>query len=216
MTVDAEMVAERLSGVRDRLLRVGGEDVIVVAVTKGFGADAVLAAAACGLTDVGESYAQETVSKFDGLAVDVAVHFVGRLQRNKVRKLAGLVDVWQSVDRADLIDEIAKRAPGSRILLQVDISGEDSKGGCQRSDLDGLLERATDAGLEVAGLMGIGPLAEPEAARHGFRRLRELVDRHGLAVCSMGMTDDLEVAVEEGSTMIRVGTALFGPRPAKG
>lgn len=213
--ITAPLVAERLAHLRHRLEGAGGRDVRVVAVTKAFGIDAVEAAAACGITDIGESYAQETVAKLRDREVAPTVHFIGGLQRNKVRKLAGLVDVWQSVDRPELADEIASRAPGARVMLQVDISGEDSKGGCAPDDVESLLAHARAAGLDVVGLMGIAPLGAPEEARPGFRRLRAMVDRFGLRECSMGMTADLEVAVEEGSTMIRVGTALFGPRPPR-
>jgi len=213
--IDPADVAERLVSVRERLDRSGGEGVRIIAVTKAFGADAVAAAAAAGLRDIGESYAQETIAKLDGRDPGVTVHFIGGLQRNKVRKLAGVVDVWQSVDRAELIEEIARRDPGASIMLQVDITGESSKGGCAPAAIAPLLEAASSAGLDTIGLMGIGPIGDAEDARPGFRRLRELVTRFGLRECSMGMTADLEVAVEEGTTMIRVGTALFGPRPAR-
>lgn len=213
--ITVETVAERLVGVQERLRVVGGADVRIVAVTKGFGVDAIEAAVACGLDDVGESYAQEAVAKLAGREGLPTVHFIGGLQRNKVRKLVGVVDVWQSVDRLDLVPEIAKRAPGAVVMLQVDISGEDSKGGCPPDRVEPLLDHARAAGLDVIGLMGIAPRGDPASARPGFRRLRGLVDRCGLRECSMGMTGDLEVAVEEGSTMIRVGTALFGPRPAR-
>lgn len=214
--IGAAEVGERLAVVRERLRACGGDGVRIVAVTKAFGADAITAAVANGLDDIGESYAQECVAKLDGVADPPTVHFIGGLQRNKVRLLAPVVDVYQSVDRASLVDEIAKRAPGARVMIQVDLSGEITKGGCGPDEVAPLVDRATAAGLRVEGLMGIGPLGPPEAARPGFGLLRSLVDRHGLAECSMGMTDDLEVAVQEGSTMIRIGTALFGPRPVRG
>jgi pyridoxal phosphate enzyme (YggS family) len=213
--IDPAQVGERLAVVRDRLHAAGGTDVRVVAVTKAFGFDAVDAAVACGIRDIGESYAQEAVAKLTDRDVVPTVHFIGGLQRNKVRKLAGIVDVWQSVDRPELADEIAHRVPGAPVMLQVDISGEESKGGCPPDDVGRLLEHAQLAGLAVVGLMGIGPMGDPGDSRPGFRQLRALVDRFGLRECSMGMTGDLEVAVEEGSTMIRVGTALFGPRPPR-
>ena len=213
--IESAQVAGRLAVVRDRLRACGGDDVRIVAVTKAFGVDAVAAAVANGLTDIGESYAQECVAKLEGLDERPTIHFIGGLQRNKIRRLAGIVDVFQSVDRAALVDEIARRVPGARMMIQVDLSGEDTKGGCPADEVVPLVDRARAAGLAVEGLMGIGPLGPPEAARPGFRLLRGLVDELGLAECSMGMTDDLEVAVEEGTTMIRVGTALFGPRPAR-
>lgn len=144
------------------------------------------------------------------------MHFIGQLQSNKVRQLAGFVDVWETVDRPRLVDEVAKRAPGATVLLQVDTSGEPGKGGCAPGDVPDLLRAARRAGLVVDGLMTVGPTAGgPEAARPGFRLVRRLVDDLGLATCSMGMSGDLEVAVEEGSTQVRVGTALFGARSAR-
>ena len=141
----------------------------VVAVTKTFGPDAVDAMAA-GLIDVGENYAQEAVAKLAEITTDPTVHFIGRLQRNKVRSLAPVVDVWQSVDRPELVREIAKRAPGASIMVQVDISGEDSKGGVAPAETESLVSTAVDAGLDVVGLMGVALLAEP-AARPGFAQL---------------------------------------------
>ncbi len=145
------------------------------------------------------------------------MHFIGQLQTNKVRQLVGLVDVVESVDRPSLVDELAKRMPGLRVLVQVDTSGDPGKGGCPVADVDALVERAGAKGLDVAGLMTVGPTeGGPEAARPGFRTVRAMVDRLGLAVCSMGMSDDLEVAVAEGATEVRIGSALFGPRVRPG
>jgi pyridoxal phosphate enzyme (YggS family) len=191
-----------------------GTDVAILAVTKGFGADALVAAAAAGLPAVGENYAQELLTKAPTAAEHgLAVHFIGRLQSNKVRQLAPVVAVWETVDRARLVDEIARRAPGARVLVQVDATGEPGKGGCPVADVAGLVRTAARAGLVVDGLMTVGPTAGgAETARPAFRTVRRLADDLGLATCSMGMSDDLEVAVEEGSTEVRVGTALFGPR----
>jgi pyridoxal phosphate enzyme (YggS family) len=207
-------VADRLSGVRDRIAAVGGDPsaVTVVAVTKGFGPDAVTGARDAGLGDVGENYAQELVVKA-GAAPGLRWHFLGRVQRNKVARLAPLVALWQAVDRPAAGEEIARRSPGAAVLVQVDITGEPQKAGCDPAGAPALVDRLADLGLEVRGLMAVGPAGPPEAARDGFRRLRALTAELGLAECSMGMTDDLEVAVEEGSTMVRVGRALFGPRP---
>jgi pyridoxal phosphate enzyme (YggS family) len=191
-----------------------GADVDVLAVTKGFGPEAVIAAAAAGLRAIGENYAQELVTKAPtAVAHGLGVHFIGQLQSNKVRQLAGLVDVWETVDRRRLVTEIARRAPGAVVLVQVDATGEAGKGGCPVTDVPSLVDAARDAGLRVAGLMTVGPTeGGPEAARPAFRAVRRLTDELGLGTCSMGMSGDLEVAVEEGSTQVRVGTALFGPR----
>lgn len=215
-----EAVSERLALLRAEMAAIARDwdhPVAVVAVTKGFDERAIIAASAAGCDVIGENYAQELLSKrgvIDELGVEV--HFIGRLQSNKVRQLVGVVDRWSSVDRTGLIDEIAKRAPGSRILVQVNSTGEAGKGGCQPADTRALVDRALDRGVTVDGLMTVGPTGSPaEAARPGFRLVRGLVDELGLRVCSMGMTGDVEVALAEGSSEIRVGTALFGPRPPR-
>ncbi|MDQ3353286.1 MAG: YggS family pyridoxal phosphate-dependent enzyme [Actinomycetota bacterium] len=222
MTAVAEVaeVAGRLSRVRDRIAEAGGDPaaVTVVAVTKGFGANAVEAALAAGVADVGESYAQELAAKAEALAaraVGLAVrwHFVGRVQTNKVARVAPLVEVWQSVDRMPLIRRLGQCSAPARVLVQVNVSGEPGKGGCAPADAPALVVEARRNGLEVSGLMAVGRAGPPEGARPGFRRLRELADGLELTERSMGMSGDLEVAVEEGSTMVRVGEALFGPRP---
>ena len=131
-----------------------------------------------------------------------------------MRQLAGLVDRWCTVDRASLAKEIAKRSPGATMLIQVNATGEEQKGGCAPGDVGTLLRTCQDLGMNVIGLLGIGPTGQPpNAARPAFTTVRGLVDEHGLDVCSMGMTADLEVAVECGASSIRVGSALFGPRP---
>jgi pyridoxal phosphate enzyme (YggS family) len=217
--IDPAAVAIRVEAIRERIrARAPGREVCLVAVTKGFGADAIAAAAAAGVADVGENYAQELLAKLDGLTLPVGVarpriHFIGRLQSNKVRSLAGAVDCWQSVDRPSLVAPLARAAPGATVLVQVNVSDEPAKGGCVPGAVDGLVDAARAAGLEVAGLMAVGRTGPPERARPGFRLLRSLVDRLALPVCSMGMSGDLEVAIEEGSTMVRVGSALFGDRP---
>jgi len=127
--VESQAVVDNLAILRDRISRAGGSDVEIVAVTKTFGIDAVEAAMAAGLTCVGENYAQECVAKLVGHDRPPLVHFIGHLQRNKIRKLAPIVDVWQSVDRFETGVEIAKRAPGAKVMVQVDISGEESKSG---------------------------------------------------------------------------------------
>lgn len=221
--LDPEAVAARLGAVRARIARSGGDDrVVVVAVTKGFGPEAPAAARAAGVVDLGESYAGELVDKAsavrpareDGAPAEaLRWHFVGRLQTNKVRRLAGMVDLWQSLDRSTLVTEIGRRAPGAEVLVQVNVSDEEQKGGCAPAVAAALVAEARTAGLDVRGLMCVGAPGGPEAARPGFRLLGALADDLGLAVRSMGMSGDLEAAVEEGSTMVRVGTALFGERP---
>lgn len=196
----------------------GGVDVEVLAVTKGFGPDVALAAGRSGLVDLGENYAQELVAKAEVAAdegVEVRWHAIGRLQRNKVKALAPVVHLWQSVDRLALGAEIARRAPGAAVLVQVDVTGEPQKGGCPPSEVTDLVARLGHLGLVVRGLMAVGAAGPPESARPGFALVRRLADEIGLPVRSMGMSDDLEVAVEEGSTLVRVGRDLFGVRPPR-
>lgn len=202
-----------LADVRARIASVGDPaDVTVVAVTKTFGPEAIDAAIAAGCRDIGENYAQELLAKRDAASA-AEVHFIGQLQTNKVRQIAGLVDVYETIDRPKLANEIAKRDPGATVLVQVDTTGESGKGGVPIGELDALVDHIATLDLDLAGLMTVGPTeGGPAAAAPGFRAVRAAVDRLGLVTCSMGMTADLEVAVAEGSTEVRVGTALFGPR----
>ncbi|HEX6424857.1 MAG TPA: YggS family pyridoxal phosphate-dependent enzyme [Acidimicrobiales bacterium] len=217
-------LADRIAAVRDRIARAAPDPVAVrlVAVTKGFDVDVVREALAAGLVDLGESYVQELVAKADEIDADLAAspgapaprwHAIGRLQRNKVRKAAPFVTLWHSVDRLSLGAEIARWAPGAGVLVQVNTSGEESKAGCTPAMAPALVDGLTDLGLDVQGLMTIAPAGPPEVARPAFRAARELRDRLGVSELSMGMTGDLEVALAEGATIVRVGTGLFGPRP---
>ena len=219
---DAATVAERLADTRARIEAAGGgPEVAILAVTKAFGPEVVDIAVAAGCRAIGENYAQELVSKRDTIAAHpgLGVHFIGQLQTNKVRQLAGLVTVYETVDRVKLAREIAKRAPGAAIMVQVDTSAltgdeAEGKGGCPIADLDALVDSIGSLDLDLRGLMTVGPTeGGPAAARPGFVAVRAAVDRLGLSECSMGMSGDLEVAVECGSTQVRVGTALFGSRP---
>jgi pyridoxal phosphate enzyme (YggS family) len=219
--IEVETVVDNASRVRDRIAAAGGDPdaVTLVAVTKGFGPEVARLALAAGLGPLGENYAQELQAKAAAFAEDPPPvppvwHFLGNLQTNKVRHLAPLVACWQSVDRPALVTELAKRAPGAAVLVQINLSGEPHKGGCTFEDAPALVGLARDAGLAVQGLMGVGPAGEPAAAEPGFRRLVALADTAELPVRSIGMSADLEVAVRAGSTMVRVGRDLFGPRPA--
>ncbi|CAN5370706.1 YggS family pyridoxal phosphate-dependent enzyme [soil metagenome] len=212
-------VARRLAEVHDRIRAAGGHDVQVMAVTKGFGPDAIDAAVAAGCRAIGENYAQELLAKRDTLdrhRGSLEVHFIGRLQSNKVRALAGVVHRYSTVDRESLVREIARRDPGARILVQVDTTATPDKGGCAPDDAAELVQQAREAGLAVEGLMTVGPTdGGPDAAVPGFRVVRALADDLDLEVCSMGMSADLEAAVAAGSTEVRLGTALFGERPPR-
>ncbi len=221
-TVDPGDVALRLSEVRRRIASAGGGDrpIRIVAVTKGFGPDAVRAAVAAGVADVGENYADELVAKHAAVTPDADAtprsdsrwHFIGRVQRNKVKRLAPLVHLWQTVDRAAAGREIAHRAPGARVLVQLNVSGQAGRNGCVPADAPALVDELRAMELDVVGLMAVGPAGSPEDARAAYRDLAAMADRLELPERSMGMTDDLEVAVEEGTTMVRVGRALFGAR----
>lgn len=211
-------VAPRLEVLRERIAAAGRDpdDLTIMAVTKAFGPDAAEAALALGLNTLGENYVQEMVAKLTQVRVPEGVrpewHFIGRLQRNKVRLLVGLVDVIETLDRPSLAREIARRMPSQRVFVQVNISEEPQKGGCAVGDTATLVNEARDLGLNVEGLMGVAAAGDLDRARSQFRTLRRLADELELRERSMGMTADLEAALAEGSTIIRVGSALFGPR----
>ncbi len=221
-------VGERLAEVRRRIGAAGAapETVAVVGMTKGFPTTAVGQAVAAGLVDLGENYAAELVSKaqavgdppLDGAqdsgAPAVRWHFVGAIQRNKVRRLAPHVHLWQSVARYEEGTAIARWAPGAAVLVQVDpYRSAARRNGCSPEATPGLVASLGQLGLDVRGLMVLGGQGPPEEARLGFRTVASLGRRLGAPELSMGMTDDLEVAVQEGATMVRVGRALFGGRP---
>jgi uncharacterized pyridoxal phosphate-containing UPF0001 family protein len=210
-------VAEALAAVRRRIASATDrpDRVRVVAVTKGHGVDAVRSALAAGLVDVGENYAHELLAKDEQLGDGPRPrwHFLGAIQRNKVPGLAPRVAVWQSVDRSEEARRIASLRPGAEVMVEVALAPGRGRGGVARPGAAGLVDEARRLGLTVVGLMGLGPEGPAEAAREGFRWLAGEAGRLGLDEVSMGMTADLEVAVEEGSTIVRVGTALFGPRP---
>ncbi len=177
-------------------------------------------AVAAGVSHVGENRVQEAQAKLPQLA-DLSPqptwHMVGHLQTNKVKTALGLFDIIQSVDSLHLAHAIGRRAPeGTRVpvLLEVNVAGEAQKYGFSQQELRAAAQEAHGLpGLDVRGLMTVAPLADdPEAVRPVFRRLRELALSLGLPELSMGMTDDFEVAVEEGATIVRIGRAIFGPR----
>jgi pyridoxal phosphate enzyme (YggS family) len=207
-------VAANATAIRARIEAAGGDParVRILAVTKRHGPEAVRAAVAAGLLDVGESYAQELLTKAEQVDDAVRWHMIGRLQRNKVRHVASFVHLWQSIDRLSLAAEVARHAPGAAVLVQVNVTGAEQQGGVLPARVPAVVEGCTDLGLDVRGLMAIGPMGSPEASRAAFRKVRELADALELPERSLGMSGDLEAAVAEGSTMVRVGTDLFGPR----
>ena len=219
-TTDPAVIAARADAVRQRIVDAGGDPdrVRLLAVTKGFGPEVAGAALAAGLVDLGESYAQELVAKAPVLAAGPVAprwHLIGRLQRNKVRSLAPLVHRWDSVDRLELGREIAHRAPGATVLVQVNVTDEPQKGGCAPAEVDGLVAALQGEGLVVEGLMAVGRAGDEVATREGFATLVAAADRLGLPERSIGMSGDLEAAVAAGSTMVRIGRDLFGERPPR-
>jgi PLP dependent protein len=231
------VIAERVAAVRDRIARAAARagrpaaEVTLVAVGKTHPAESIREAFQAGLRDFGENKVQEAEGKIAALAdltsAGARWHMVGHLQANKARKAAALFDLIHSVDDPVLGRRLEKAAAEQgrtlRVLVQVDVAGEEGKFGLNEARLFPVLE--TLRGLKsvrVEGLMGFPPFEEdPERVRPHFRRLRELRDqalsRHLLLgrELSMGMSHDLEVAIEEGATLVRVGTALFGERPVK-
>ncbi len=231
-------IAANLSAVRlriERATRAAGRDpadVQLVAVSKTFNADHVRAAFAAGQRDFGENRVQEALQKIDQLTdLPLRWHLIGHLQSNKARKAAWAFACIHSVDCAELLEKLeeaaVERGAGPELLVQVDLAGEVTKYGADPADVPGIFKAARGCrAVRLIGLMLLPPFAEdPEQARPYFRRLRELRDElHAggieasmLRELSMGMSHDLEVAVEEGSTLVRVGTAIFGKRrPAAG
>jgi len=229
--MDFGALPERLAHVRVEIARrqaAAGwsHPVTIVAVTKGFGLEAVEAALAAGLTDLGENRVQEAVAKIDTPVGRRATwHLIGHLQRNKAKDVPGRFGLVHSLDSAVLAEELDRRAATHgatvRALLQVNVAGETQKSGCAPAEAAGLAKRVAGLPhLALEGLMTIAPLTDDEAAqRRTFRGLRELRDalkEDGLwlPTLSMGMSGDYGVAIEEGATVIRVGTALFGSRTA--
>ncbi len=190
--------------------------VTLVAVTKGFGPWALDAARRAGIVDVGENYAQELVHKASTLGADdlagLRLHFIGRLQTNKVRAVAPFVHTYQSVDRPSLVAEIAKRASGANVMIQLNLTGATTQGGCDPDAASELVAAARRAALNVTGAMTIGDPDSSAATRAAFRDLVGFADAHDLEHRSMGMSGDLAEALDAGSTMVRVGTRLFGER----
>ena len=211
------VVADRLSEVRERITdaakRAGRDpsDVLLVAVSKNVDPARIADAVNAGQRVFGENRAQELLAHANASDDALEWHFVGRLQRNKVRSLAPIVAVWESVDRVALVEELAKRAPGAHVLVEVNVGDEPQKGGCAPAETPALVAAARDAGLRVEGLMTVPPAGTE--VRPFFAQLRTLAERLELGQLSMGMSSDFEAAIAEGATVVRVGTAIFGPRP---
>ena len=221
----------RLAAVRERIARAAARSgrspaaIRLVGISKTMPAGAIRAAAGAGLTDVGENRVQEALQKMAVLAdLGVRWHLVGHLQSNKARRAAERFDVIHSIDSVEILRQVEAAAAAAgrtpALLIQADLAGEPTKHGVPEREIDSVLEAAQGlSAAQLTGLMLLPPFAEEaEAARPYFRRLRELRDRlareSGLPLpeLSMGMSHDFEVAIEEGATMVRVGTAIFGER----
>ena len=228
-------IAENLARVRERIdaaARRSGRDpesVRLVAVSKTVDAERVRQAIEAGAKIFGENYVQEAQKKIEVLGHEVAWHFIGHLQTNKAKVAAGLFDFIHSVDSQNLAQELGRRAKLRGkvlpVLLEMNLAGEVTKFGAQEKEILLLAEKLSEMeGIEVKGLMTMPPFFEdPEASRPYFVELRKLgerlakekIPRISMEELSMGMSNDFEVAVEEGATLVRVGTAIFGPRPVK-
>jgi hypothetical protein len=222
--MSVEALPERLAQVRAELGRLAAHPVTIVAVTKGFGTDAIRAARAAGLEDIGENRVQEAVQKQDelgagGQGVGIRWHLIGHLQRNKARVVPGRFEMVHSVDSLELANELDKRAAGLRVLLQVNVARESQKSGCAPEEARTLARQIAALGhLRLEGLMTLAPFTDDvEVQRRtfrGLRLLRDTIKEEGLwlPTLSMGMSGDYATAVAEGATVIRLGTVLFGPR----
>jgi len=210
-------VGRRLEVVRNRIADAGGdpERVRVVAVTKRQPPEVARAAVAAGVLDLGENYASELLAKTEALSGTDPVrwHLLGAIQRRRVRSLAGVVALWQSVARVEEAIQIARFAPGARVLVEVELTGLPGRNGVGADQVGALASRVVEEGLDLLGLMTVAPPGDPRGALACFERCSSLADSLGLPERSMGMSDDLELAVRAGSTMVRVGRALLGPRP---
>jgi hypothetical protein len=193
------------------------DGVRLVAVTKGFDQSAVRAALAAGVRDIGENYAAELVSKAALVPADATEgprwHFLGAVQRRKVRALAPLVGCWHTVARVVEGEAIAGSAPGATVLVEVDVSGFPGRNGCPPEAVPAVVRSLEALDLDVRGLMVVAPPGPSDVARAAFRTTARLGSDLGLSELSMGMSGDFEIALEEGATMVRMGQALFGPRP---
>ena len=215
---------ERLAAVRERITRAAERarrdpaEITLLAVTKVFPAAAIREAYELGLREFGENYVQELENKWPEVA-DLAgarFHLIGHLQSNKSKKAAELFQVIQTVDSPKLARRLNDAGRALDVMLEVKLSEEEAKSGADPAALAELIEAARGCGnLRLLGLMSMPPWTEDaEASRPYFRRLRELAEQYGLRQLSMGMSHDLEAAIEEGATCVRVGTALFGKRKA--
>jgi hypothetical protein len=219
-------IEKSVAVVRDRIIaaceRSGRhpDDVKLIAVTKRVDTERIREAAALGITDIGENYVQEAKKKREAVGLDLKWHMIGHLQVNKAKYIPALFDCVHSIDRWELLEHLDRYGKELPVLFEVNLSGEPQKHGTTREGLRAMLGKTANLRfLKPVGLMAMAPFtAQPEEARPVFRALHQLLDEvnreFGLRMkeLSMGMSTDFETAIEEGATMVRIGTAIFGER----
>ena len=211
-----EEIKERILKVSDYVTSRSLGRTKIIAVTKSFPKEAVVVAKEAGLQAVGENYAQELSTKHSALEdLEVEWHMIGAVQRNKIRKLSGMVSLWQSVDRLEILEEIRKRDLFAKVLIQINPLGETGKGGCSLREAAHLIEHGLEIGLAVEGVMAVGVQGDLRKTSEIFAKVVLLAEQFNLQERSIGMSEDINVAIEHGSTMVRIGRALFGDRPLK-
>jgi len=212
---------ERLDSIRSRIsssLPPTSNSPLLIGVTKTHPPEQIMPYYNLGMRDFGENKAQEAFPKIEVLPKDINWHFIGHLQSNKVREAVGKFKLIHSVDSVKLLEKINSRAKElgiiQDVLLEVNISKEKSKFGLEPSEIKGVLEKARSlSNVRVLGLMTMAPYNSSESEQHKiFSSLRDLARSLALPELSMGMSNDFEIAVKDGATMVRIGTALFGPR----
>lgn len=225
-------ISENIKVIKEKIARAAeksgrrGEDILLLAVTKTIDIDRIRMAVDCGLTELGENKVQEITDKYDALERDVKWHMIGHLQTNKVKYIIDKVKLIHSVDSLKLAEEINKRAAAAGIVMdilaEINVAGEDSKFGitCDSAE-ETVREMSLMKNIRVRGLMTVAPNVENgEENRPVFRKLKQLlvdinsknIDNVNMDILSMGMTGDYETAIEEGATIVRIGTGIFGPR----
>ena len=208
----SEQIKERLERINRLVNDKAQNPVTLIGVTKGFSHEEINIASELGIKHFGENYAQELLTKDPLVVAETSWHFIGQLQSNKIRRISHLVDVWHSVTSLKLAREIHKHNNQSQILLQVSLMGPSNSKGFEVEELPGLISKLRDESIDISGLMTMGVPGDMVATRVVFEKLRKLADTFELSECSMGMSDDFQVALESGSSMIRVGSAIFGNR----
>ena len=208
----SEEIKERLQEINKIIDAKAQNPVTLIGVTKGFTHEEVNIASELGIKNFGENYAQELLTKNPLVDPEISWHYIGQLQSNKIRKISHLVDVWHSVTSLKLAREIHKRNDQAQILLQVSLMGPSNSKGFEVEQLPQLISELRDMNIDISGLMTMGVPGDKVATRVVFKELRKLADTFELPECSMGMSDDFEIALESGASMVRVGSAIFGNR----